>query len=597
MQPSRIRILFSYWLLLSALILPSVSFAQDAAVTSQFSIEAAPLQSTRFSMIAGGDHTLIAKPKFERPNEKEMRNRVDSVIVRFDKNPEVSMGPFVRAESRFGGLSEKTRAAMDSMHAKISNSWCDGRISLVKLGTEVDASVALDALRAMPQVRYVVPNHPVYLAEFVPNDPHFGEQWALSSDGLDVDIDATLAWDQTTGSATTIVAVMDTGVDYTHPDLYLAVAVNNAEIPSLLLGQLVDTNSDGQIDFYDLNSLDVMGNVVLDSFGEKFNRDLVSDYNGNGYIDAGDLMIAPWSDGVDTDGNGLVDDLTGWDHLTDSNDPMDTYGHGTHIAGIISARGDNGVGIAGINWHTRILPERFHNGGGHVSEAIQAIDHAVSLGASVINASWGVFADNLALKDAIEWAGESGVVVVAAAGNYSSDIDNPDLAYYPAAYNLPNLISVASVDPSGNLSAFSNFGPNSVDIAAPGADILSAGFDGDYVFWSGTSMAAPHVAGVASLLFGLFPSESPEWIVDKILSTAKPLTDLVGKTSTGGMVNAFSAVNTTNLAGPRIVMASPIGNVVTPTDRVVLTFDRPIEASTFTIDDVSIVGPDGPVGL
>ncbi len=592
------RIMFSGWLLISTLLLASVCFAKDATRTGQFEIAPPTLDNSGIGIPnstdpqGGGDGVHEAEGELERL--QKVTKGVNNVIVRFHPNSVPLGTTLVPAESRFGGLSAKSRAVMGTLGAKISKSLCDGRVSLITLGPGVDPSVALNRLRAVPQVRFAVPDDSVILAEVIPNDPRFGDQWALRNT-LDVDIDATLAWDQTTGSGTTLVAVMDTGIDYTHPDLYLSIAINNAEIPSSLRNQLVDTNSDGQIDFYDLNSLDAMGNLVLDSSGQKFNRTLVIDHNGNGYIDAGDLMVPPWSDGVDTDGNGLVDDLTGWDYLSNGNNPMDTWGHGTHIAGVISARGNNGVGIAGVNWRARIVPERFHNGGGTISDAIQAIDHAVSLGADVINVSWGVLNDNPALKAAIEWAGENGVVFVAAAGNYSENIDNPSNAYYPAAYHLPNLISVASVDPGGSLSDFSNYGPNSVDIAAPGTDILSTVLGGDYVPWSGTSMATPHVGGVVSLLVGLFPDKSPEWLVDRVLSTAKPLAGLVGKTRTGGMVNAFSAVNSPNVSGPRIVTASPTGDVVTPTDRVVLTFDRPIAANSFTTDDVSIIGPDGSV--
>jgi subtilisin family serine protease len=386
----------------------------------------------------------------------------------------------------------------------------------------------LNRLQALPEIRYAVSDQPIRLDKYVPNDPQFGNQWGLENTA-GVDIGAAFTWDQTTGSSNTLVAVMDTGIDYTHPDLYLAVAINNGEIPASLLGQLIDTNSDGLIDFYDLNSLDANGDIELDALGEKFNRTLVADQNGNGYIDAGDLQVATWSDGIDGDDNGYQDDLFGWDSLTDSNNPMDTDGHGTHVAGIAGARGDNAIGIAGANWRARILPERFHDGdsGSTTSNAIQAIEHAVLLGADVISASWGTFADSPALKEAIQWAGDNGVVVVAAAGNHSNDIDDPSVAYYPAAYDdLPNLISVASVDPDGSLSAFSNFGLNTVDIAAPGASILSAELSGSYVLWSGTSMAVPHVSGVVSLLAGLYPNETPDSLVNRVLSSVKSLSDL-----------------------------------------------------------------------
>ncbi len=533
-------------------------------------------------------------PKFraEQIRGRTVHMRVDRVIVRFETDGYEGQVPIP--------LSAASLAVMDSIGARISKTWLGGRLGRVELsrggGDRAELDQVLGALTALPEIRRAEADHSLRLDAYGPNDPLFDSQWGLENP-TGVDIAASLAWDQTTGSAKTLVAVMDTGTDYTHPDLYLAIAINNGEIPTSLLGQLVDTNSNGLIDFYDLNSLDANGDITLDGQGEKFNQTLVADQNGNGYIDADDLRVPSWMDAIDGDSNAYLDDLTGWDHIIDANDSMDTQGHGTHVTGIIAARGDNGVGVAGVDWRTQILPERFHDadgGGGTVSDAIQAIEHAVLLGANVINASWGTFADSPALKESIQWAGDNGVVVVAAAGNHSNDIDDPSDAYYPAAYSdLPNLISVASVDPDGSLSAFSNFGLTSVDLAGPGASILSTGLGGNYVLWSGTSMATPHVAGTVSLLAGLYPDQSPAWLVNQVLSTVTPLSGLANKVSTGGMLDAYAAVNTPSVAGPRIVMADPIGHVEAPIGQVYLTFDSPMSAQTFATDDVLLAGPSG----
>ncbi len=527
-----------------------------------------------------------------------VHNRPVKVIVRL--KPQTGVGFGRRLAGRgVPRWSAQARAVLDTTAATASKSWFGGRLGVVEFPAGTDSKAAVNKLRTLSEVLYAVPDQPVVsLADYIPNDPQLSSQWGLANTA-DIDIDAPSAWDQTTGSSRTVIAVLDTGIDYTHPDLYLAVMINNDEIPPALLAQLVDTNANGTIDFYDLNSLDAHGDIVLNGSGMKFNQGLVADQNGNGYIDAGDLRAAPWTDGVDNDGNGYVDDLTGWDNLNDDSDPMDVYGHGTHVAGILGARGDNATGVAGINWHARILPERFQNGdGGTISGIIEAIDHAVSLGANVINASWGTFTDSPALKDAIRWAGDNGVVFVAAAGNQSNNIDNPSIAYYPAAYtDLPNLIGVASVDPDGNLSGFSNYGPTTVEVAAPGASILSTGLGGGYVLWSGTSMATPYVAGVVSLVAGLFPDASPGELVDRVLSTVKPLPALAGKVRTGGMVGAYTAVNTLNVAGPRVVSASPIGDTAGPVDRVTLIFDSAIAAATFTPSDVAIVGPAGTIAV
>ncbi len=499
-------------------------------------------------------------PRFrsERRARRIVHTRIDRVIVRFESPAD--------PRKRQAPLSPASQAAMDALGATLTKTWLGGHVGLVELAREVQDPAGLDtffeALQTLPEIRYAEPDDAIDL-NYMPNDSLFNDQWGLDNSS-GVDIGATLTWDQTTESTTTLVAVMDTGVAYTYPDLYLAIAINNDEIPAALLAQLVDTNVNGLIDFYDLNSLDANGEPVLDGLGEKYNQGFTADLNGNGYLDAHDHRVPAWLDGIDGDSNGYVDDLTGWVSLTGTNEPMDVHGHGTHVTGIFAVRGDNAADVAGVNWRTQILSESFHNGeSSSVSDANQAIEHAVLLDADLINASWGTFSNKSALKEAVEWGGQNGTVVVAAAGNHSSDIDDSGNAYYPAAYRgVPNLISVVSVDPDGSLSLFSNFRQNPVKIAAPGASFLSTDLGGTYVLWSGTSMATPHDADTVSLLVGLFPSNSLDWLVNRVLSTAAPISGLTGLTRTGGMVDAFAAVNTQNLAGPRVVIADPIGDKV-----------------------------------
>ena len=486
---------------------------------------------------------------------------------------------------------------MTSLDAYVSRTWLDGQLTQVTFGEDIEIANAIERFRALPEVDYAIVDSLFSLAEVIPNDPHFEDQWSLKND-VGPDINATFAWDQTVGQSTTLVAVLDSGVDYTHPDLYLAIAVNQDEIPPAFAGSLIDTNGDGLIDFYDLNSLDAFGQLVVDGSGAEYNASFVTDANSNGYIDAGDLMLAPWSDGVDGDGNGLIDDLTGWDHISNTKNPTDSTGHGTHVTGIIAAHGDNSEGIAGVNWNARILPEKVvKDGVVKTSDAIDAIQRAVAAGANVINASWGSYIYDPALRDAVEWAGLHGVVFVAAAGNHLNDNDNPAHAYYPASYDLPNVISVASSGPNGNISDFSNFGDNTVDLVAPGSNVLSTWLGGGYVTHSGTSMAAPHVAGVVSLLGGLFPDASTAWLVDRVLSTVDLLPGLSAVTITGGILDAFVAVNTTSVAGPRVVASEPTGDVVSEAHRVVIRFDRPMDLNTFTPDDVELTGPSGPIAV
>lgn len=588
------RAIFSILVMLSAVLISQFGFAEwtvspappgpDSELSAPGNTPAAVKHSSRVDRDGttrmGGHGALVSSQQ---------------VIVRFEALP--ANGALTELQGKSSGprVSKATQRALESLGVEVSKTWCDGLLNLVSFGPGINLEAVLPRLRAIQQVRYAVPDYWLNpAAELVPNDPRFEDQWALSN-ALNTDIDATLAWDQTTGESTTLVAVMDSGIDYTHPDLYLAIALNNGEIPAGLLAQAIDTNSDGVIDFYDLNSLDADGNVILDSGGDKFNKTLTTDSNGNGYIDAGDLMTPSWSDGLDNDANGKIDDLTGWDVHQDDNDPMDAWGHGTHVAGIIGARGNNGAGIAGIDWAARILPQRFYeDSGGLTSAAIQAIDNSVSMGADVINASWGVYAHDPALRDAIEWAGDNGAVFVAAAGNDSNDNDSGS-PYYPASYDLPNLLGVGSIDPDGKLSDFSNFGLNSVGLAAPGRNILSTNLGGGYVLWTGTSMSSPHVAGVVSLLAGEYPSSTPSELVARVLKTVKPLPNLATKTTTGGVVSAFVAVNEPHDAGPRIIAASPGGDVLAPASQLTVTFDQPIDPLTFTSADVTLEGPSGAI--
>ena len=221
------------------------------------------------------------------------------------------------------------------------------------------------------------------LLSVIPNDPLFSEQWPMHNTGqtggtYDADIDAPAAWWITTGDTSMVIAVIDAGVDYTHEDLYLNIWLNQGEIPATFASNLTDTDGDSLITYRDLNEL--------------ANAGYVSDRNGTGYIDAGDLFSDPmWADNSDTDGNGYVDDISGYDFVDDVHDPID-FAHGTFMAGLIGAVGDNATGVAGVCWAAQIMPLRFYEyggGNGGVSDAAEAIDYAVANGAQVSNNSWG----------------------------------------------------------------------------------------------------------------------------------------------------------------------------------------------------------------
>jgi hypothetical protein len=263
------------------------------------------------------------------------------------------------------------------------------------------------------------------------------------------------------------------------------------------------------------------------------------------------LWSNPWdpANGVDDDKNGFVDDVHGADYVDEDSNPTDDAGHGTHVAGIIGAKGNNATGIAGVNWDAKIMALKFLDGDGqgNTADAANSIDYAVSHGARVINASWGGPAFSQALYSAVRRAGEKGVVFVAAAGNDGENADvKPD---YPAAFDLPNVISVAATDSSDELVDFSNYGAGSVDLAAPGDDIESTvpkdTDDSGYASFSGTSMAAPFVTGAVAMYLSRFPQGNGDQARTSILGTVDKLPTLAGKVATGGRLNIARALGVT----------------------------------------------------
>lgn len=295
-------------------------------------------------------------------------------------------------------------------------------------------------------------------------------------------VHAPAAWDAADGSGT-VVAVLDGGVSSSNPDLAGRFWTNTAEIP----GNHLDDDNDGFVD----------------------------DVNG-----------ADW---VDRDGT-----------------PNDTGGHGTHVAGTIAGAAGNGFAASGVAPGARLMPLRFldGNGSGTVADAIAAIDYAIAHHADVINASWGGPDFSPPLRDAFARAGAAGITVVAAAGNDGASNDTAPT--YPAAFNLPNLISVAASDRRDRLADFSNYG-SSVDVAAPGTEIVST--EGSGIGWmSGTSMAAPHVAGIAALVRSYDPSLSPSAVKAAVVLGARTSSALTGKIKSGAVADAAGALNSIGAA-------------------------------------------------
>ncbi len=360
----------------------------------------------------------------------------------------------------------------------------ESRAERIELGAGQDPAAVAEELSRHPAVELAEPNYLVTRDQMAPNDPLFTEQWALKNMGQiggapGSDVQAMLAWQETTGAPATVVAVVDGGIDFSHPDLKSNRWTNRAEV--------------------------------------------------------GD-------NGLDDDGNGLVDDVDGWDWVYGTNNVSDGQGHGTSVASVIAAEGGNRTGISGVMWHAALMSLRVLDsaGSGDVASAVEAIDYAVAQGASIVNCSWGTDADSQFLKEAIDRAGRRGVVVVASAGNSGRDIDTRP--YYPASYDLPNLIAVASSDSFDNLATFSNRGATRVSVAAPGTDILTTQPGGDYRFVSGTSASAPLVAGIAGLLKTARPNAGAAAVRTAVLEGARHVDALRGKVSSGGVADAAGAL-------------------------------------------------------
>ena len=349
----------------------------------------------------------------------------------------------------------------------------------------------MQTLRASGLFQYVQPDYVKQALQVVPRrDPTDqayadGTLWGLRNIGgqgglAGADISAPQAWYLTTGSTNVIVAIIDTGIRYTHQDLAKQMWHNPNEIP------------------------------------------------GNG---------------IDDDNNGFVDDVYGINAINMTGDPMDSLDHGTHVSGTIGAAANDGNPHVGVNWQVQLMGCKFIGPlGGTTVDAITCIGYALANRASIMNNSWGGGPFEQALFDAIAAARRAGVLFVAAAGNDGADNDTDP--HYPANYKLDNVISVAALDRADRLAVFSDYGATTVHLGAPGAGIFSSISisDNAYEFFDGTSMAAPHVSGVAALIRALYPSSSLAEVRERILRTAVPVPALSGITITGARVNAYKAL-------------------------------------------------------
>ena len=415
----------------------------------------------------------------------------------------------------------------------------------------------LEAYKQRREVKFAEFNGSVH-TQAISNDPSLGTLWGMGS-GFGSNAVATWA-KEFTGKTTTVVGDIDTGLDYTHPDLYLNVWLNQGEIKGLsFYNFLVDADKDGLITFRDLNNLSNRDNPDTK----------LTDWNGNGYIDAGDLLApgSGWEDLSDNDGNGYIDDLIGWDFVNRDNDPFDDNGHGTHTAGTIGAMGGNGLGVAGVNWQVQIAGLKFLDsaGIGDIANAILAIDYftTAKIQAGIrtetgqfvgTNNSWGGTGTlPQTLTSAISRANQNDLLFIAAAGNGGRDLigDNNDLianTNTPSNDTTANVIAVAAITSTGALASYSNYGSVSVDLGAPGSGVNSTYPMGkgplgtNYNSISGTSMATPHVMGAAALLKSAYPTATAAQIKEALLTSAAQTSSLLGKTVTGGRLDIPAAL-------------------------------------------------------
>jgi subtilisin family serine protease len=366
---------------------------------------------------------------------------------------------------------------------------------------------AIARLGEDPNIEYIEPNFTVSTTTTIPNDPRFEQLWGLNNTGqtggiADADIDAPEDWDFRTGDPI-VVGVIDTGVDYNHPDLNDNMWTNSGETPN---------------------------------------------------------------NGLDDDGNGFVDDYYGYDFVNEDSDPSDDFFHGTHVAGTIAAEGNNNTGVTGVNWNVKIMALKFLDSGGSGTyfDAIEAVEYSTLMGARITSNSWRGYGFSQGLYDAIAAAGRDGQLFVAAAGNESNDNDS-EFRAYPASFDLDNIVSVAATDANDQLAWFSNYGATSVDLGAPGVGVLSTVPNGGYESYDGTSMATPHVSGVASLLLSENPSFSYQALKELLLTTIDPLPALNGITVSGGRLNAFNALS--EAAPPNEITGTEDDDVITGSNR------------------------------
>jgi subtilisin family serine protease len=417
------------------------------------------------------------------PSSAHQRQRPDKAFFRtFQQGPFREGNLYVRFELRL------SRARVNALHAaagarqviwqsRIVPGLC--RVSVEK-GKELSAA---NRYLDDPGVMYTEPVY-AYESTTTPNDPRFDELWGM------LNARADHAWDMYTGNAGVKVAVLDTGIDYSHEDIAANIWTNPDEIA------------------------------------------------GNG---------------IDDDGNGYVDDVHGYDFGEWDSDPFDSISecgsHGTHVSGTIGAVGDNATGVAGVNWRCSLVACKVFDLTWDDDDqewkclaynTPEALEYALIVGCRLSNNSWGGYTYQQAMYDMLLGALDFGHLFVASAGNDALNVDG-EWPHYPSGYDLPNIVAVAAIDEDDELASFSNYGDTTVDLGAPGDSILST-IAGGYDHKDGTSMATPHVTGAAALVLGRYPDFSWRRLRDRIFNSVRLIDDLAAATATGGTLDVLRAL-------------------------------------------------------
>jgi subtilisin family serine protease len=433
-----------------------------------------------------------------------------------------------------------TAVGLSDQFSVVRNLGADG-VYLVNSSAAMAPSDAYARLQAIPGFREAEPDF-IVQGSTTPNDPSFNLLYGLHNTGQtvngdpgtpDADIDAPEAWNLSTGSSNVVVAIIDSGIDYTHPDLVDNIWTNPGEIP------------------------------------------------GNS---------------IDDDGNGYVDDVHGYDFFNLDGDPFDDNSHGTHVAGTIGAEGNNGIGVAGVNWDVTLMGLKFLGSGGTGpnSAAIAAVNYVSMMSdrgvnIRVTNNSWSSTSFSSQLSNAIAGNRDRDILFVAAASNDGTN--NDDVPHYPASYDLDNIIAVAATTNDDTLASFSNYGAISVDLAAPGVLTYSTTPGGGYGFKNGTSMATPHVTGAAALAFALEPNASYTEVRNAILGGVDHKANLAGVVATGGRLNLVGMIDKLGLYVGSTTPAAGSTVSLAPTDFVVNFLDAysqaSVDAEDLTVNNIA----------